>query len=484
MSYDCTSRLTAFNGLAHGNGDAGPFHAVDRIGNADRFDYDANGNMTARNKGLSSQQTLVWDDENRLSQVQDNNGDLVEQYWNDVDGARVKKATGSTTTYTFFAHYEEEVTNGVTTAISYYSFGSLRIAVKRGSDLYHLHGDHLGSTSLTTRGSTVEASRAHYAYGAARAAAGNLQTDRTFTGQKSDATGLMYYNARYYDPALGTFVSPDSVVPGAGQVINYNRFLYARGNPFKYTDPSGYAYDSGGVNTGECSTQECWEEEWYWKNRWYESRGYAYNPETNHWDMPILNQFADIQIWADYLVELSEDLQEDPSQLSWQDWTYVGRLALAYDYSKSVGAASIGYMGDVSIFANFLGDAGVYFDNNGDIALGYSFGFGGSTGLNADLVSIYFQYFPTASSVDVFHGDKVNFGVNGKFIQGFGGEVNVTREEGKKRPTIGGTAYYTLFGGGINYPLPPIEFYGNWTRTTFFWRFNIILYILGLPQEE
>ena len=54
----------------------------------------------------------------------------------------------------------------------------------------------------------------------------------------------MYYNARYYDPALGTFISPDSMVPGAGQVINYNRFLYAKGNPLKYTDPTGHAgYD-------------------------------------------------------------------------------------------------------------------------------------------------------------------------------------------------------------------------------------------------
>ena len=64
------SRLTAFNGQAYGYGDTGPYHAVDRIAGADRFDYDANGNMVVRNKGLTSQQTLVWDDENRLSQVQ------------------------------------------------------------------------------------------------------------------------------------------------------------------------------------------------------------------------------------------------------------------------------------------------------------------------------------------------------------------------------------------------------------------------------
>ena len=268
------SRLTSFNGQSYSYGDAGPFHAVDRIGNADRFDYDANGNMTVRNKGLSSQQTLVWDDENRLSQVQNNNGDLLEQYWYDVDGARVKKTSGTTTTYTFFAHYEEEVTGVVTTTVSHYSFGGLRIAVKRGSDLYHLHGDHLGSSSLTTRGSTVEASRAYYAYGAARAAAGNLQTDRTFTGQKSDATGLMYYNARYYDPALGAFISPDFMVPDPERVINFNRFLYARGNPLRFMDPSGHCeigHDENGnanITRFDCTVADfqslSWEERKVW----------------------------------------------------------------------------------------------------------------------------------------------------------------------------------------------------------------------------
>ena len=240
-SYDAASRLTAFNGQSYGYGDAGPYHAVYRIGNADRFDYDANGNMTVRNKGLADQKTLVWDDENRLSQVQDNNGDLLEQYWYDLDGARVKKVSGTTTTYTFFAHYEEEVTGAVTTTVSHYSFGGLRIAVKRGSDLYHLHGDHLGSASLTTDGAgAATASRADYAYGADRSSSGDLQTDRTFTGQKSDASGLMYYNARYYDPALGTFISPDTLVADEDLIADYNRFLYGRGNPLKFKDPSGH----------------------------------------------------------------------------------------------------------------------------------------------------------------------------------------------------------------------------------------------------
>ena len=100
-SYDGANRLTAFNGQQLGYGDAGPYHAVDRIGNADRFDYDANGNMTTRNKGLADQQTLVWNAENRLSEAPGSNGNLIESYWYDIGGARVKKTSGATTTYTF-----------------------------------------------------------------------------------------------------------------------------------------------------------------------------------------------------------------------------------------------------------------------------------------------------------------------------------------------------------------------------------------------
>ena len=301
-SYDGASRLTAFNGQAYGYGDSGPYHAVDRIAGADRFDYDANGNMVKRNKGLSDQQTLVWDAENRLSQVQDNNGDLVEQYWYGVEGMRVKKTRGNTTTYTFFAQYEEEVTNGVTTVVSYYTFGSMRVAVKRGNTLYHLHGDHLGSTSLTTRGSSTTASRAYYAYGAERSATGDLRTDHTFTGQKRDATGLMYYNARYYDPALGTFISADPMVPNPRSVIDHNRFLYARGNPLRFSDPTGYIpSDLLDSPKGTPPGADPWVVDFYWKNRWYKARGWGYS--NGHWSRPIRPIYEDVEILHEVIEE-------------------------------------------------------------------------------------------------------------------------------------------------------------------------------------
>ena len=77
-----------------------------------------------------------------------------------------------------------------------------------------------------------------------------LPTRYTFTGQYSyvsdDATdlgaagfGLMFYNARWYDPALGRFAQADTVVPAGVQGLD--RYAYVSNNPIVYTDPSGHA---------------------------------------------------------------------------------------------------------------------------------------------------------------------------------------------------------------------------------------------------
>ncbi len=109
-------------------------------------------------------------------------------------------------------------------------------------DVYYLHGDHLGSTVLETDDSgNRHATQNYFAFGARRGGTGTPPaTENQFTSQKQDATGLYYYNARYYDPAIGQFVSPDTLVPDASRVSDWNRYAYARGNPLKYSDPSGH----------------------------------------------------------------------------------------------------------------------------------------------------------------------------------------------------------------------------------------------------
>ena len=67
-----------------------------------------------------------------------------------------------------------------------------------------------------------------------------LDTDKEFTWQCHDGTGLYYYNARYYDPTIGRFISPDPLIPGAGNPQAWNRYVYCLNNPLAYVDPLGY----------------------------------------------------------------------------------------------------------------------------------------------------------------------------------------------------------------------------------------------------
>jgi RHS repeat-associated protein len=94
--------------------------------------------------------------------------------------------------------------------------------------------------------------QSYYPYGGVRQL-GDLPTDITFTGQRSDTgIGLMDFKARAYSPTLGRFVSADTVVPGAGNPQAFNRYSYALSNPLKYNDPSGYISCNANTAQGDC----------------------------------------------------------------------------------------------------------------------------------------------------------------------------------------------------------------------------------------
>lgn len=61
-----------------------------------------------------------------------------------------------------------------------------------------------------------------------------------FTGKPHDKdTGLSYYGARYYNPQLGRFMSPDSRQMVDTMPITFNKYDYANNNPYTYKDPDG-----------------------------------------------------------------------------------------------------------------------------------------------------------------------------------------------------------------------------------------------------
>jgi RHS repeat-associated protein len=106
----------------------------------------------------------------------------------------------------------------------------------------------LGSTSLVLNGDgTVHSEVRYYPYGAARWSSGTLPTDYRFTGQREESgLGLYQMGARFYDAALGRWISADTVVPEPGNPQSLNRYSWVLGNPLKYVDPTGHKEE------GEC----------------------------------------------------------------------------------------------------------------------------------------------------------------------------------------------------------------------------------------
>ena len=106
--------------------------------------------------------------------------------------------------------------------------------------LLHYHSDHLGSTQLVTDGSGQIVQHIRYRpYGEVRGrwdrqlGSATTAVRHEFTGYESDAAGLQYAGARFYDPALGLFLTQD---PARQFPSPYS---YGGGDPVNWTDPDG-----------------------------------------------------------------------------------------------------------------------------------------------------------------------------------------------------------------------------------------------------
>ena len=71
-------------------------------------------------------------------------------------------------------------------------------------------------------------------------------TNRGYTGHEHiKEQNLINMNARLYDPSLGRFLSPDTLIPDPYNTQDFNRYTYVRNNPMIYTDPSGHSSHYG-----------------------------------------------------------------------------------------------------------------------------------------------------------------------------------------------------------------------------------------------
>ncbi|MDD5259544.1 MAG: hypothetical protein PHD29_06225 [bacterium] len=227
---------------------------------------DNNGNATSYNG-----KTIEYDYENRPIKITDTAKNTISEFAYDYSGQRVytKVSSGTLTREDYYVGniYEESysvdssspIISASTTTVTYVYAGSMRVAgltaqtTSTGTEnntLYY-HGDHLGSSSIITDGTgTVVRDISYQPWGnvdsnTEESGANTLDPKHKFTGQiLDDSTELYYYGARYYDPILRRFISPDTQILDPYNPQELNRYAYCVNNPLRYTDPSGYSWFS------------------------------------------------------------------------------------------------------------------------------------------------------------------------------------------------------------------------------------------------
>ena len=106
----------------------------------------------------------------------------------------------------------------------------------------YIHGDISGSPlAATSSTGAVVWKESYRAYGERWVNdPGSAQQSQWFHGKEQDAaTGLQYFGARYYDPAVGRFLGIDPVDYQDGNLHSFNRYAYGNNNPVRYADPDG-----------------------------------------------------------------------------------------------------------------------------------------------------------------------------------------------------------------------------------------------------
>jgi RHS repeat-associated protein len=168
-------------------------------------------------------------------------------YAYDVDDQRVSKTVdGVVENYYLDGNQIAFVTDGGGNETEHYLYGlnvDQVLAADSATGMLWALADRLGSIdTLTDADGTVVESRTYDSFGNLLSTTPNSQLPTPnfrygYTGRELDLeSGLDYYRARYYDAAVGRFISVDPMGFGAGDT---NLYRYVGNNSTNATDPSG-----------------------------------------------------------------------------------------------------------------------------------------------------------------------------------------------------------------------------------------------------
>ncbi len=208
------------------------------------YEYDENGNQLSKTAGGTTT-SFIYNAFNQLKSVT-KPGSAPQSYRYDDQGRRIARSSGAITTN---YHY-----NGSNIIAEYTDWNRPPVRYTHGmgtddplvrsdstSSSYYLR-DGLGSVvKMVNQAGAVSATLSYDAWG-------NSTGDQPagvhygYTGREPDASGLIYYRARYYDPTIGRFTQRDPI----GLKGGINQYVYVNNNPVNFVDPMGLNPSSPG----------------------------------------------------------------------------------------------------------------------------------------------------------------------------------------------------------------------------------------------
>ena len=211
--------------------------------------YDANGNTLAYDPdgagGTIQPRSFTYDAENRPVSITSQGSTTSFEYG--TDGERLKKIGTSATTWYVGNDGELKVDAATPSGLmtSYITSEVRRV----GSATGFLLKDGLGSVRYESQTGGTSAWRDYGPYGMPSNDNGlTAANGRGYINERFDPeTGLQYLHARYYDPHLCRFLSPDTwdpTIPG----VDINRYAYAGNDPVNGMDSRGHKYFTYGYS--------------------------------------------------------------------------------------------------------------------------------------------------------------------------------------------------------------------------------------------
>ncbi|MEW1611443.1 MULTISPECIES: RHS repeat-associated core domain-containing protein [unclassified Streptomyces] len=204
-------------------------------GSTTNWSYDKIGNETAGASTPEGTRTGVkWTDYSQMTSITTGGKTYAGQYGSTDQSERVK--LGDTFFHNGPLGLSATSTAGVDTGFNREPGGKLNSMTRGGKNYYYLT-DALGSVVvLADEAGTKVNTYAYSPRGVQRTTTEQVPQPYRFAGGYQDPTGLYHFAARYYDPNIGRFTTPDP----SGQ--EKNPYLYAEGDPVNRIDPTGLAF--------------------------------------------------------------------------------------------------------------------------------------------------------------------------------------------------------------------------------------------------